>query len=80
MISMMRTIMNLENLTTIEALENFLKGNQIVAYSVLGDKTEHYQFIRRALVKFSYMTCSKKDKGVVRRYLMKLTGYIPGNN
>jgi len=29
--------MNIENLTTIEALENFLKGNQIIAYSVLGD-------------------------------------------
>lgn len=71
----MRAIMNIENLTSIEALENFLKGNQIVAYSVLGDKAEYYQFIHKTLVKFSYMTCSKADKGIVRRYLIKLTGY-----
>ena len=67
--------MNIEDLTTIEALENFLKGNQVIAYSVLGGKTEIYQFIRKTLVKFSYATCSKRDKGVVRRFLLKLTGY-----
>jgi len=71
----MRTIMNIENLTTIEAVENFLEGNQAVAYSVLGDKAQHYQFIHKTLVKFSYMTCSKKHKGIIRHYLIKLTGY-----
>lgn len=75
MISIMRTIMNIEKLTTIEALENFLNGSQAIAYSVLGSKAENYQFIREVLVKFSYITRSKKDKGVVRSYLIKLTGY-----
>jgi hypothetical protein len=42
---------------------------------VLGDKTESYQFIRKALVKFNYATFSKLDKGVARRWLLKLTGY-----
>ncbi len=53
MISTMRTIMNIESLSTIGSLENFIQGNQAIAYSVLGDKTERFQFIRKTLVKFS---------------------------
>lgn len=71
----MRAIMNIENLTTIESLENFLQGNQVIAYSVLGDKTERYQFIRKTLVKFNYLTRTKKDKGVLKRFLRKISGY-----
>ena len=71
----MRAIMNIENLSTIESLENFLQGNQAIAYSVLGDKTERYQFIRKTLVKFSYVTCSKKDKGIINAFLIKISGY-----
>lgn len=71
----MRAIMNIENLSTIESLENFLQGNQAIAYSVLGDKTERYQFIRQTLVKFSYTTCSKKDKGTINAFLRKISGY-----
>lgn len=67
--------MNIENLTTIDALESFLQGNQAVAYSVLGDKTERYQFIRKTLVKFSYLTRCKREKGVIRGFLSKISGY-----
>ena len=71
----MRAIINIDKLNTIEALDNFLKGNQAVAFSVLGNKQERYQFIRKLLVKFSYITCSKLDKGLIKRFLMKVTGY-----
>jgi transposase InsO family protein len=71
----MRTIMTINNLDTIEALEAFLQGNQPVAFSVFGDKTERYNFIRKSLVKFDYMALSKKDKGIVIRYLLKMTDY-----
>ncbi len=64
--------MTIKNLNTIEA---FLQGNQPVALSVLGNKTERYNFIRKTLVKISYMTRTKKDKGIVIRYLLKMTGY-----
>jgi len=67
--------MNIDSLTTIESLEDFLQGNQSIAYSVLGDKTERYQFIRKTLVRFSYLACSKKDKGVIKRFLQKISGY-----
>jgi hypothetical protein len=71
----MRTIMKIENLKTILALEEFLQGNHQVAFTVLGSKTERYNFIRKTLVKFSYITLPKKDKGIVIQYLLKMTEY-----
>ncbi len=38
----MKTIMNIDNLTQIEHLAAFLKGNQQIAYSVPGDKAERF--------------------------------------
>jgi hypothetical protein len=67
--------MNIESLTTVESLDHFLQGNRAIAFSVLGDKTERYQFAQKTLVKFSYHSCSRKDKGLVTRFLMKMTGY-----
>ena len=67
--------MTIKNLDTIETLEAFLQGNQPVAFSVFGNKTERYNFIRKTLVKFNYMSLSKRDKGIVIRYLLKMTGY-----
>jgi hypothetical protein len=57
--------MNIENLTTLESLDQFLQGNRSIAFSVLGDKTERYQFTQKILVKFTYQTCSKQDKGLI---------------
>ena len=62
--------MNIEKLKTIEDLENFVQGNQAVAFSVLGDKNERYQFIQKVLVKFRYVTSNKSDKGAVNQYLI----------
>ena len=71
----MRTIMTTTNLKTIEALQAFLDGNQLAAFAVLGTKSERYDFVRKTLVKFNYMSLPKKDKGIVIRYLIKMTGY-----
>jgi len=67
--------MNIENLKNIEDLEQFIQGTQAVAFTVLGDKNERYQFIQNTLVKFHYLTLNKSEKGVVNRYLRKVTGY-----
>ena len=39
--------MNIENLTTIESLDHFLQGSQDIAFSVLGEKVERYQFTQK---------------------------------
>ena len=71
----MKTIMNINKLNTIEALESFLQGNQAVAFAVLGDKHERYQLIQSTLAKLGYITLSRPHKGVVIRFLVKITGY-----
>ena len=47
-----KTIMTTKNLNTIEALELFIQGNQFVVFSVLGNKTERYIFIRKRWLNF----------------------------
>ena len=71
----MKAIMNIDKLTQIEHLEAFLQGNQQIAYSVPGDKSQRYALIQKILVKFDYLSCNKTDKGVISRFLIKLTGY-----
>jgi transposase len=71
----MKTIMTLKDLTTIKQLEQFLDGTQICTYEVLSSKDERYQWIQKTLIQFQYFTLSKRDKGVVIRYLIKISGY-----
>jgi transposase InsO family protein len=71
----MKTIMNINALTTMAQLEEFLAGIQPVAFSVLSTKDECYQWIQATLIQFEYLTLSKPHKGLVRRYLEKISGY-----
>lgn len=67
--------MKLNALTTLAHLEEFLAGTQPVAFSVLSTKDECYQWIQATLIQFTYQTLSKPHKGLVRRYLEKISGY-----
>ncbi len=67
--------MSIKNLTTIKELENFLYGSQLLAYFVPGNKGERYKFIEKLLVRFKYESSDKKEKGILIRFLMKLSGY-----
>ena len=49
----MKTIMSLEQLTTIDAIEQFLEGTQSVTFSVLTNKQERYRWVQKTLVKHS---------------------------
>ena len=71
----MKTIMKLEDLTSIDQLTDFLSGTQAVVFSVLSDKDARYRWIQGELVKFRYRQLSRHGKGVVIRYLMKISGY-----
>ena len=71
----MKTIMKLEDLKTIDQLEDFLSGTQTVAFSVISDKDACYRWIQGELVKFRYLKLSRQGKGVVIRYLIKISGY-----
>ncbi|MEX0830775.1 MAG: integrase [Nitrospirales bacterium] len=71
----MNTIMTLHALTTLPQLEDFLAGTQPVTFSVLSTKDDCYQWIQTSLVTFEYLTLSKPHKGLVIRYLVKISGY-----
>ena len=67
--------MNINDLTTIEQLELFLTGTQSIAFLVASNKKDIYRDIQRTLVRFRYPTLNKGSKGVVVRFLIKITGY-----
>ena len=67
--------MNSKALTTMVQLEEFLAGTQPIAFTVLSTKDECYQWIQGILVKFEYLTRSKSHKGLILRYLQKMSGY-----
>ena len=71
----MNTIMKLDDLRSIDQLRDFLEGTQEVAFAVLTGKDERYRWMQQTLIKFHYRRLSKADKGIVFRYLMKISGY-----
>jgi transposase InsO family protein len=71
----MKMIMKLEDLKTIEQLEQFLNGTQAVIFKLNLVKKDRYDWMRRELVRFNYLQVGKADKGVVIRYVMKVSGY-----
>ena len=67
--------MSLEQLTSIAAIRQFLEGTQAVAFGIATNKQERYQWVQKTLVKHRYLLLGKADKGIVTRYLMKVTAY-----
>ncbi len=67
--------MNAKDLTTVDQLREFLEGTQAVVFEVPGGVADRYQWVRQTMAKFLYPTLSRRDKGTVVRYVMKVTGY-----
>ena len=51
----------------------FVEGSEAVDFTG-ADRGSVYEFVRRALVRLDYGQLGKSDKGLVRRYLAKVTG------
>ena len=66
--------MNDEKLQTIEQVKGFLEGTEEVKFRVLTVE-EKYDWIGRVLVRFRYNRLKRADKGVIRWYIEKVTGY-----
>jgi hypothetical protein len=71
----MNTIMKLDNLSTIEQMESFINGTQVIGFAVASSKVERYRLVERVLRRFSYSRLKRHEKGVVIQFLMKVTGY-----
>ena len=67
--------MNEERLCTIEQVERFLSASAPIEFSASGDDTERYGHISRVPNRFDYPRRSKRERGVLRRYLERTSGY-----
>lgn len=69
----MTITMNDSRLGSIPEIKEFLKVS--VALSFKGNSLkEQYAWIGTTLIRFRYHSLKKKDKGIVKEYLMKMTG------
>ena len=66
--------MNDRQLETIEQVRQFVEGSQAVEFKGLTAK-EKYYWIEEVLIRFKYHRLKRAEKGMIRRYLQKVTGY-----
>lgn len=65
--------MNDSPLKTIEELRKFLKSSTLLSFK--GQKRDEiYEWVEDTIIKFDYHVLGKKDKGIVKKYLEKITG------
>ena len=67
--------MKLNKLTKIEEIQGFLDGTQAIAFSVSETHQGRYNCISDLLKRMDYQHLKRQDKGVMLRFLMKVTGY-----
>lgn len=70
----MKAYMNDDELKDLDQVEQFLAGAAPVQFKVAG-RAETYAWIASKLKQFGYFKLSKGDRGTVRRYLTKASGY-----
>jgi transposase InsO family protein len=70
----MQLIMNDDSLQTIQQIRQFLQGSQTVEFEGVSIEVR-YEWIETVLVRFKYAQLKRADKGVIRRYIEKVSGY-----
>ena len=66
--------MNDERLKTIEQVNQFLGGSEALEFGGVSVK-ERYQWIEMVLERFRYHRQKRSEKGVIRQYIEKVSGY-----
>jgi transposase InsO family protein len=70
----MQLIMNDEQIQTIEQVKQFIVGSEALAFRGVSVE-ERYQWIEAVLMRFTYYRLKRAEKGVIRRYIEKVSGY-----
>jgi len=66
--------MNDSQLSSIVEVKRFLKESEVIEFKKRFRK-EAYQWIEETLKRFDYLYLPKKEKGLIKKYLEKITGY-----
>jgi len=56
-------------------MEAFLSGSQAIAFAVASSKDERYAFVEKVLKRFNYRQLKRSEKGVLLKFLLKVTDY-----
>ena len=67
--------MNESRLDTVAHLRAFLAGALEVKFQRIRNDVEHYGFVTVVFARLAYRWLGRADKGVVIRYLARITGY-----
>ena len=70
----MLLIMNDEQLRTIYQVKQFLEGSGAVEFRGLTTE-EKYRWMEEVLIRFKYHRLKRDEKGVIRQYIERITGY-----
>lgn len=71
----MNITMTDSRLSNFNQLETFLTGSKEISFESLNSKRDKYNWIREILVRFDFRRLKKKERGIVRGYLKKISGY-----
>ena len=66
--------MNDEQLQTLEQVNQFLEGSKAIEFRGLTTE-ERYCWMEKVLIRFKYHRLKRDEKGVIRRYIERITGY-----
>ena len=66
--------MNDRKLQTIEQVRQFLGGSEALEFRALS-VGEKYDWIEEVMIRFRYHRLKRAEKGVIRRYIGRITGY-----
>ena len=62
-----------QGIQTLAQVQTFVSGSEPLSFT-LTDRRTAYSWIADTLKQFSYTSCKRPDKGVLRQYLHKVTG------
>ena len=66
--------MNDSKLSSIVEVKRFLKESHVIEFKKRFRK-EAYEWIEETLERFDYLNLGKKEKGLIKKYIEKVTGY-----
>ncbi len=69
---------NEDHLVSVSQLKEFVKLENCAKFKSNSNKVETYAWVDQALGKFRYRYLKKKEKSIVKKYIMKMTGYSEG--
>ena len=67
--------MNESRLRTIAQVEEFLSACALIEFSPAAGEDRRYEHIGAVLKRFDYPQRNKRERGVLRRYLERISGY-----